>query len=243
MISRVVEWCQRSTASATIMSMQNPRTKFTDDELRRMQAETGVDAYALLDLLECTPAERLRIAMANARNLSRLRAATPPDATSEMTTPGAFDALAILGALHRREVRFVVIGGVAGYLLGSTLPSANLDLCFAADSANERQLVIALSDMHAQLRGSSDDQIDEDTLRRVEMLSFKTDHGALHCLATPAGTQGHDDLRAHADSMEIDGVPTYVASLSDLIRMKEAADREKDRWALVTLRAMQKLRE
>jgi len=41
-----------------------------------MQAETGVDVYALLDLLECTPGERLRIAMANAQNLVRLRAAT-----------------------------------------------------------------------------------------------------------------------------------------------------------------------
>ncbi|HEX7681822.1 MAG TPA: hypothetical protein VF713_27130 [Thermoanaerobaculia bacterium] len=56
--------------------MRNPRTKFTDEELRRMQADTGVDVYALLDLLECTPAERLRIAMENARNLVRLRAAT-----------------------------------------------------------------------------------------------------------------------------------------------------------------------
>jgi hypothetical protein len=48
----------------------------TDDELRRMQMETGVDVYALLDLLECTPSERLRLAMENARNMMRLRAAT-----------------------------------------------------------------------------------------------------------------------------------------------------------------------
>ncbi len=58
------------------MSMLNARAKFTDEELHRMQAETGVEVYALLDLLECTPAERLRIAMENARNLVRLRAAT-----------------------------------------------------------------------------------------------------------------------------------------------------------------------
>jgi hypothetical protein len=50
-------------------------------------------------------------------------------------------------------------------------------------------------------------------------------------------------LRNGAECLEINGVDTYVASLPDLIRMKEAADREKDRWALVTLRAMQKLRE
>ena len=48
----------------------------SEHELKRMHAETGVDVYALLDLLERTPAERLRIAIANARNLSRLRAVT-----------------------------------------------------------------------------------------------------------------------------------------------------------------------
>ncbi len=160
-----------------------------------------------------------------------------------MTATRALDALSILGALHRREVRFVVIGGVAGYLLGSNLLSANLDICFASDSLNERQLAAALNDIHAQLRGSLDDPVDEQTLRRVEILSFKTDHGVLHCLATPVGTEGYDDLMAHAECMEVDGVTTYVASLQDLIRMKEAADRPKDRVALVTLRAMQRLRK
>jgi hypothetical protein len=58
------------------MAMQNRRSKLSDEELRRMQAETGVDVYALLDLLECTPTERLRLAVANARNLARLQSAT-----------------------------------------------------------------------------------------------------------------------------------------------------------------------
>jgi hypothetical protein len=56
--------------------MQNHRSKLSEEELRRMQAETGVDVFALLDLLECTPTERLRIAVANANNLARLRAVT-----------------------------------------------------------------------------------------------------------------------------------------------------------------------
>ncbi len=60
----------------TIMSVRNHRENFTDSDLRRMQAETGVDVYALLDLLELTPTERLRNAMANAHNLTRLRTAT-----------------------------------------------------------------------------------------------------------------------------------------------------------------------
>ena len=51
-------------------------TKVSDHELRRMQAETGVDVYAILDLMRQTPTQRLRLAVENARNLARLHAAT-----------------------------------------------------------------------------------------------------------------------------------------------------------------------
>jgi hypothetical protein len=51
-------------------------TNLSEPELRRIHAETGVDVYALLDLLDRTPADRLRIAMANARNMAHLRAVT-----------------------------------------------------------------------------------------------------------------------------------------------------------------------
>ncbi len=52
------------------------KTKLTEHELRQIHAETGVDVYALLDLMTRTPTERLRIAMANSRNMTRLHAAT-----------------------------------------------------------------------------------------------------------------------------------------------------------------------
>lgn len=40
-----------------------------------MHAETGVDVYAILDLMAQTPTQRLRLAVANAQNLARLHAA------------------------------------------------------------------------------------------------------------------------------------------------------------------------
>jgi hypothetical protein len=76
--------------------MPNTNQNFSDDELRRKQAETGVDVYALLDLMQRTPAERLRIAMTNARNLARLQEGTADGADEVTSTPGAFDPLAIL---------------------------------------------------------------------------------------------------------------------------------------------------
>jgi hypothetical protein len=224
--------------------MSNNRQNFSDDELRRTQAETGVDVYALLDLLERTPAERLRIAMANARNVSRLRDASDPHEADELTaTPGAFDPLAMLGALHKREVRFVVIGGVAGFLLGSSLPSANLDFCFARDPENVGQLARALNDVHARPAGfSGTESVNEDILQRGDFFNFRTDHGVVHCLSNPAGTSGYEDLQDHAERMQIDGVETFVASLADLIRMKEVSHRVRDGFLLETLRVVQRLK-
>jgi len=137
-----------------------------------------------------------------------------------------------------------VIGGVAAYLLGSDLPSANLDICFADSAENIRQLALALNDLHAQSVGSPRgvaEFVDENTLRNDDVLTFRTERGVLRCIRKPAGTRGYGDLRERAESMEIDGVQTNVADLADLIRMKEAFDREKDRLALLRLRALQKL--
>jgi hypothetical protein len=227
-----------------MMSMSNRQQRLSDDDLRRTQAETGVDVYALLDLMERTPAERLRIAMANAHNVTRLRsAASHKDANEIDATPGAFDPVAILDVLQRREVHFVVIGGVAGFLLGSALPSANLDICFAREPENVRQLSLALNDLNAKSAGvPSALPIDEQLLLRGDFLNFQTDRGRVHCLSNPEGTEGYDGLRNRAERMEIDGVNVFVASLADLIRMKESSNRARDRFILVTLRAVERLK-
>jgi hypothetical protein len=52
----------------------------------------------------------------------------------------------------------------------------------------------------------------------------------------PSGTHGYDDLRRDAIELEILGVHVPVASLADVIRSKEAADRPKDRLTLPVLR-------
>ncbi|MBV8543545.1 MAG: hypothetical protein JO093_24600 [Acidobacteria bacterium] len=162
-----------------------------------------------------------------------------------MNPPAAFDAFAILDLLHRREVKFVVIGGIAGNLLGSDILTNDLDICFARDLQNTRRLASALNEIHARLRNFPTDLpfvVDEHALRLGETFTFETDFGHFDCLGNPSGTDGYVQLRNGAECLEVNGVMTYVASLPDLIRMKEAADREKDRWALVTLRAMLKLR-
>jgi hypothetical protein len=158
-----------------------------------------------------------------------------------MTAVKEFDPLAILHTLHRREVDFVVVGGIAAYLFGSNLPSANLDICFASDLANRQRLITAVTEMSSYLRDGST-EIDDEALQSAGPLTLKTDYGILRCVRKPLGTDGYEDLRTHAERVEIDGIATYVAGLEDLIRMKEPSNRPKDQYLLESLRATQRLR-
>jgi hypothetical protein len=66
-----------------------------------------------------------------------------------------------------------------------------------------------------------------------------TDSGDLDIVFAPAGTNGYEEVLAGADRLIVADDPplaVYVASLSLVIRSKEAADRDKDRAALPLLR-------
>jgi len=76
MIAGEAELALATGPFATMMAMRSKvRTRLSDDDLRRMQAETGVDVYAILDLMAQTPTERLRLVVANVQNHARLHAA------------------------------------------------------------------------------------------------------------------------------------------------------------------------
>ena len=68
-----------------------------------------------------------------------------------------------------------------------------------------------------------------------DSFTFNTTAGALDCLGTPAGTNGYDDLMKQATQFDFGGLPAFVASADDVVRMKRAAGREKDRGTIQIL--------
>jgi hypothetical protein len=62
--------------------------------------------------------------------------------------------------------------------------------------------------------------------------------GAVDILTVPAGTSGFAELAANADTLVAFDESFLVASLDDLIRMKRAAGRPKDRVELEILGAL-----
>ena len=151
----------------------------------------------------------------------------------------------ILQRLVARGVDFVVIGGIAGVLHGSSRATFDLDVCFATDRANLDALGEVLVGLDARLTGLEERVPfvpDAATLRKVGVLTLDTAAGELDVLAKPSGAPRYDVLRRRADRYDLGGFSVLVASLDDLIAMKQAADRPKDRADVEELETIRRLR-
>lgn len=158
---------------------------------------------------------------------------------------GDFNPQRILGLLTAHGVDFVVIGGIAAVLHGSARITQDLDVCFATDDANLDVLSKALIELGARLRGSVDDvpfAPDRAMLRRVEVLTLETNAGDFDVLSRPDGMASYRRLRTNADRYDVGAFAVLVASVEDLIAMKQAAGRTKDLADVEELRAIARLR-
>jgi hypothetical protein len=101
-----------------------------------------------------------------------------------------------------------------------------------------------LTDLGARVRGDHEGRQtfefrhDAESLSHQTVLNLTTQFGNLDISVVPSGTQGYQDLRRDAMQITVDGTRVLVASLADVIRSKEAANRPKDRTALPVLRRL-----
>jgi hypothetical protein len=149
----------------------------------------------------------------------------------------------LFGALNRHEVRYVLIGMLAAALHGSPLATVDADICVDSEAENLDRLARALADLDARIRTTDDPRgisfpHDGAFLGRVGMWNLRTRAGDLDISFQPSGTQGYKDLRRAAVPYDVGGLEIPVASLLDVIRSKEAANRPRDRQALPTLREL-----
>ena len=187
-----------------------------------------------------TPAERLRYLMAA---LPYVEGDDGTDATGFAGEEGRFDPVALLEVLVRRDVRFVLIGGLAATLHGSPFLTEDVDIAPAADSANLERLSEALGELEARPAGSarpvaSAEHLSPERLQSVPAVRLATRFGRLDVMWEPTGTAGFDDLRAQARATDIGALSVLLASLPDVIRSKEASGRSDDRTTVPTLRRL-----
>lgn len=147
----------------------------------------------------------------------------------------------ILRALLDAKVRFVLIGGLASQVHGSPSLTGDVDVCFALDGENLGRLAAALDTLAAirrELSPGTAAPIDARALRAGDVFTLTTRYGDLDLLAHPGPGLDFATLAEHSIAAEVLGVEVRVASLADLIAMKRAAGRPKDRIELEILGAL-----
>jgi hypothetical protein len=153
-----------------------------------------------------------------------------------------FDPYAILTALERQRITYVLIGGFARVIQGTEELTEGLDLTPSTRGENLRRLAVALDDLDARLPNGKPPELGRD-LARGPVLELRTGAGELKIVPEPAGTRGgYDDLRRAATREPIGrGLRPRVASIGDLARMLAALGREQDLPPLQQLRTLAEL--
>lgn len=154
-----------------------------------------------------------------------------------------FDPARIFETLARHHVEFVLVGALAARLQGFPRLTADADLTPADSPENLERLSVALRKLHARVYTESVPEGLAFTctgpgLARAEVWNLVTDAGRVDIIRHPVGVSGYDELRAHAVRFELHGAPLFAASLGDILRSKEAADRPQDRQDAVIIREM-----
>ena len=147
-----------------------------------------------------------------------------------------------LRLLGEYKVNCVIVGGVAAAIHGSLLLTNDLDVCYARDPANLKQLAAALQTVHAKLRNAPEGLpfiLDAETLRRGLNFTFATDIGDLDLLGDVPGVGQYEVVAADSVRVELFGYPFAVIDIGKLIAAKRAAGRPKDLIALPELEAIQ----
>jgi len=150
-----------------------------------------------------------------------------------------FDLRALLAALHEREVRFIVIGGVAVGAHGYVRATEDLDLVPDPDPANLKLLTAALEELDSTLPTVEGRPFDPDqdgaVILRGGNVTADTRFGGLDVVQRLRGVPAYSELAEDAVESDLLGIPVRVCSLGRLREMKQVLSRAQDRADLENL--------
>ena len=151
------------------------------------------------------------------------------------------DDKALIARLHKSGVEFVLIGGVCGVMHGAGLITYDLDVCCRFGEKNLRRLESALRDLHPWHRLTPNRlpfELTDELCSSLKNLYLETDLGKLDCLGEVKGVGDYDAAYSLSEEFEMSFGRIRMLTLATLIVSKEAAGRDKDKYAVRLLRAV-----
>jgi hypothetical protein len=150
-----------------------------------------------------------------------------------------FDPYAILAALERRRVTYIVIGSFARIIRGAEELPDGLDITPPLRLKNVRRLEEALADLDAIGTDGAPISLNKN---HDPLIRATSPAGELKIVPEPEGTRGYEDLRRAATREPLGrGLRPSVASTGDLARMLAALGRDQDQRKLRSLRQLAEL--
>jgi hypothetical protein len=106
-----------------------------------------------------------------------------------------FDPYAILTALERERVTYILIGAFARVIHGADEITRGVDLTPSTREENVRRLDLALEAINARRPDGHEASLQTTDFETEPVVELASDFGGLKVVPFPEGTRGFDDLR------------------------------------------------
>jgi len=139
------------------------------------------------------------------------------------------------------QVDFIVVGGLAAIVHGSSRLTQDVDVVYSRTPDNLQRIVDALRPHEPYLRGAPPGLPflwDARTLKNGLNFTLRTKLGDIDLLGEIVGGGRYENLLPHSREMPMFGIRAKVLGLDKLIEVKRAAGRPKDFEAIAELEAI-----
>jgi len=147
----------------------------------------------------------------------------------------------LLFELTRRQIRYVVVGGLAAQVYCPHYATDDLDICHARDPENLERISQLLTDLDAEWRrlpAYAPPDFNLFTLSTETDFVFNTSLGKLDLIGLVTGMGMYDEASEDAVRVEMGRQVVEVLSLPKLMSAKRSAGREKDLALLAQLESV-----
>lgn len=157
-----------------------------------------------------------------------------------MSHPEKADLDALINALARAGVEFIIIGGAAAVLHGSPTTTLDLDIVHSRSPDNVARLMEVLERLDARVRDPAgrDLKPTPELLREGGQLRLTTTLGPLDPIGQLHDGRGYEELLEVSEWVTDGDLRLRVLDLRTLIEVKREAGRSKDLLVLPVLMAL-----